>query len=84
MAENGAESSYALFEGALLYGAENFIGDGEVNVTALIPDYLHQEVAECPESVSPDYDDYTVIFDDGRPMDVVCDIEGDDHAWASH
>ncbi len=71
-----------VFEAGLLYGAEHFVADGEVNVSVLIPDYVLDNVGECPESVSRDFDDYTIIFQDGQPVDVICDIEGAEHPWA--
>ena len=79
-----AERQRAIFEGAILYAAENIVPNGNVNVTVLYPDYLKQTVGECPESVSQDWDDYTIIFANGAPVDVVCDIEGDNHPWSSH
>jgi prepilin-type N-terminal cleavage/methylation domain-containing protein len=79
-----AERQRRIFEAAILYAAENIVPNGDQNVTVLIPDYIKREVAECPESVSPDYDDYTIHFFDGRPIDVTCDIEGVNHPWMPH
>jgi prepilin-type N-terminal cleavage/methylation domain-containing protein len=79
-----AERQRRVFEASILYAAENIVADGDVNVQQLIPYYIHQDVAECPESLSQDYDDYTITFQDGRPVDVTCDIEHDGHPWAPH
>ena len=73
-----------VYEAAILYGMEHFVADGEVNVSVLIPDYILEDVGECPCSVSADYDDYTIIFQGGQPIDVVCDIEENEHPWAPH
>jgi prepilin-type N-terminal cleavage/methylation domain-containing protein len=79
-----AERQRKIYEGAILYAAENFVPDGSVNVTALYPDYLNSDTGECPSSVTPDYDDYTIVFAGGEPIDVICDIEGDEHPWSPH
>lgn len=77
-----AERQRHIFEGAILYAAENIVPNGTISVADLIPGYLNRDVAECPESVTRDYDDYSIVFQDGRPIDVICDIEGDAHPWA--
>lgn len=75
------ERQRKVFEASILYAAENIIPDGDVNVGDLVPDYIKQEVGECPASVTTDYTDYSIVFLDGEPIDVVCDIEGNFHPW---
>ena len=36
---------------------------------------------ECPASYDGDYDDYTLVFEDGFICDVECDERGEEHRW---
>jgi prepilin-type N-terminal cleavage/methylation domain-containing protein len=76
------DRQHLIFEAALLYSADNIVPDGNLAVTALHPNYIQPEAADCPVERNFDRDDYEIVFLDGEPQDVVCLIEGDDHPWA--
>jgi prepilin-type N-terminal cleavage/methylation domain-containing protein len=76
------DRQHLIFEAALLYSSDNIVPDGNLAVTALHPDYIQPDAAECPVERNSDYDDFEIVFLNGEPRDVVCLIEGDSHPWA--
>jgi len=69
-------------EQAILYTMDNNQGGAvTLNVTALEPAYLVQEVGECPESGNNDYDDYTINLNSYRIVSIVCDVQPARHQF---
>lgn len=64
------------------YAIENAVPDGNMNVSVLAAaGYAPQNLCECPCSDIDDFDDYTITWLDGLPVDVNCDVEGAAHDW---
>ncbi len=76
------EAQRTIYESSMLYAADNLVGTGDINVNALVGDYVTQSAAECPESTTVGYDDYTIRFVGNEPRDVTCDVVGANHNWA--
>lgn len=70
-----------IFEAALLYSAHNIVPDGTLSVAVLAPDYIQAPAADCPMELDGDGDDYDIIFQNGEPIDVICNVAGDNHPW---
>lgn len=72
-----------ILEGAVLYSDEHRVTDTEMPVRTLWEAriYLTQSFGKCPENKSSTYEDYTVIFSNGTPVDVRCDYKGEEHPW---
>lgn len=65
------------------YAVNNVVPDGDMNVSVLsAAGYAPQRLCECPSSGTPDFDDYTITWLDGLPVEVNCDVMGADHDWA--
>jgi prepilin-type N-terminal cleavage/methylation domain-containing protein len=65
------------------YAVNHVVADGDMNVSVLAADgYAPQRLCECPSSNTADFDDYTITWLDGLPIDVGCDVEGANHDWA--
>ena len=72
-----------IYHGAVLYSAENWVADGDVNVSVLRANgYVSQKMCECPESDNDDFDDYIITYSGLEPIDVTCDVEGGLHPWS--
>jgi len=73
-----------LAEQSVLYTMDtNQSGAVSFNVSALVTaDYLTQEVGECPESASVDYDDYTINVSSYRVTNIACAIQPVRHLFA--
>ena len=65
------------------YAIDNVVPDGDMNVSVMAAaGYAPQNLCECPSSDVADFDDYTVTWLSGLPVEVECDVEGADHDWA--
>lgn len=73
---------HQVFEAAHLYCGDQVVPDGNLSVSVLQPDILQPNAAECPSSKDGSYDDYTIVIVDGAPVDVICNIKGDEHPWS--
>jgi len=72
-----------IYQGAILYGAENWVADGDVNVSVLRANgYVSRKMCECPESTTPDFDDYSITYVGLAPVDVTCNVKGALHSWS--
>jgi prepilin-type N-terminal cleavage/methylation domain-containing protein len=72
-----------IFETGYNYAIWNVVPDGDMNVSVLAgAGYAPQNLCECPCSNNPDFDDYTITWLGGLPIDVNCDVEGAAHDWA--
>jgi prepilin-type N-terminal cleavage/methylation domain-containing protein len=72
-----------IYHGAVLYSAENWVADGDINVSVLRANgYVPQKMCECPESNTDDFDDYTITYSGLEPIDIACDVEGALHPWS--
>jgi prepilin-type N-terminal cleavage/methylation domain-containing protein len=70
---------------ATLYAIDNGIGDANVNCLELFnAGLIDASMAECPNSETPDNDDYEIVYVGGIPIDVVCLIKGDGHLWEAN
>jgi prepilin-type N-terminal cleavage/methylation domain-containing protein len=72
-----------VFETGYDYAINNVVPDGDMNVSVLAAaGYAPQALCECPSSDVPDFDDYTITWQDGLPVEVECGVEGAEHDWA--
>lgn len=72
-----------VFEAGYDYAVNNVVADGDMNVSVLAAaGYAPQRLCECPSSNNADFDDYTITWLEGLPIEVECDVEGADHDWA--
>jgi prepilin-type N-terminal cleavage/methylation domain-containing protein len=72
-----------ILEAAFIYAMDFDVPDGAMNIGLLqAAGYVPQDLCECPASPVPDFDDYTIAWKDGDPVDVNCDVEGMLHDWA--
>jgi prepilin-type N-terminal cleavage/methylation domain-containing protein len=71
-----------LFEAAFAYGIDTAVPDGVMGVGVLqAAGYVSQELCECPASPVPDFDDYTIDWAGGIPVDVDCTYRPVEHDW---
>jgi len=65
------------------YAVDHVVPDGPMNITVLAAaGYAPQRLCECPSSNNPDFDDYTITWLGGLPVEVDCTVEGAAHDWA--
>ena len=71
-----------ILETGFAYAIDNVVLDGAMNVTVLsAAGYTQQGLCECPTSNVADFDDYTITWQNGMPVDVDCSVEGVAHDW---
>ena len=72
-----------ILESGYGYAIDHTVADGEVNVSVLAADgYVPQGLCECCSSQDADFDDYTITWADGVPVDVDCTEDAGHHDWA--
>ncbi len=76
------QQQHMIYEAALIYCADNYLPDGDINISALLPTILQPEAGDCPSNQDRSQNDYTIVIVDGAPSDVICLIKGDGHPWA--
>lgn len=76
------DRQHLIFEAALLYSAHNIVPDGNLSAAVLQPDYTQPGAADCPMELNGDFDDYDIVFQNGEPLDVICNVAGDQHPWS--
>lgn len=71
-----------IYQTAFLYGAENFVPAGNVNVLLMSgAGYTPAEMGDCPSSDVADGQDYDVFFVGGAPATITCLIQGFVHQY---
>ncbi len=71
-----------VLEAAYTYAIDIVVPDGDMNVSVLAAaGCVPQRLCECPSSDVPDFNDYTITWLDGVPVEVDCDVEGAAHDW---
>jgi prepilin-type N-terminal cleavage/methylation domain-containing protein len=74
-----------IFQAATIYASDRDIPDGNMDVEDLLADHaVALTLCECPSSKNASFDDYTIVWLDGLPRDVTCDIKPDKHLWEPH
>jgi prepilin-type N-terminal cleavage/methylation domain-containing protein len=88
MKENARKASCScnqlhVLEAGYDHAINNVVADGDMNVSVLAAaGCVPQRLCECPSSNNADFDDYTITWLDGLPIEVECDVEGANHTWA--
>jgi prepilin-type N-terminal cleavage/methylation domain-containing protein len=71
-----------VIESAFNYAIDNVVADGNMNVSVLAAaGFAPQSLCECPSSNNPDFDDYTITWLNGAPIEVDCNVMGAAHDW---
>ncbi len=78
------DRQHTVFEAALIFCADSLLPNGTVNATILQPDLLQPPATDCPASQDSSRDDYSIVIENGAPIDVICNIKGDAHPWSPH
>ena len=88
MKENAKKASCScnqlhVLEASYDYAVNHVVADGDMNISVLAAaGHAPQRLCECPSSNNADFDDYTITWLEGLPIEVECDVEGANHAWA--
>jgi competence protein ComGC len=74
-----------ILEAAVTYSIDTAVADGNMNVDALLAaGIVSRSLSDCPAEELKDQDDYTIVWLDGHPRDVICIIKGPEHDWEPH
>jgi prepilin-type N-terminal cleavage/methylation domain-containing protein len=71
-----------IFEAAFAYSIDRDVPDGVMGIKVLSDaGYVPLELCECPSSPVDDFDDYTIDWSGGIPVDVDCTYKPVEHDW---
>jgi prepilin-type N-terminal cleavage/methylation domain-containing protein len=71
-----------IHQAATIYASEKDIPDGAMDIEDLaVIHAVAWTLCECPSSHDASRDDYTLVWLDDLPRQVVCDIKGGTHLW---
>jgi prepilin-type N-terminal cleavage/methylation domain-containing protein len=74
-----------IYQAATIYASDHKVDDGEMGVEDLLAERaVPRGLCECASSKDSSFDDYTIVWLDGLPREVKCDIKGDKHLWHHH
>lgn len=71
-----------IHQAATIYASDRSIPDGPMDVEDLVAvRAVAATLCECPSSNNASRDDYTLVWRDDLPRQVICDIKADKHLW---
>lgn len=74
-----------VYQAATIYASDKDIPDGPMDVEDLAAVHaVAVTLCECPSSKDGSGDDYTIVWLDALPRQVVCDVKADKHHWQPH
>jgi prepilin-type N-terminal cleavage/methylation domain-containing protein len=74
-----------IHQAATIYASDHEVPDGEMPVEDLLDDHgVARTLCDCPSGGDDSDDDYTLVWLDGLPRDVRCDVKDDTHRWSPH
>lgn len=74
-----------IHQAATIYASDRVIPDGPMDVEDLAAIHaVAWTLCECPSSNDGSRDDYTLVWLDDLPRQLICDIKADKHFWQAH